>query len=141
MAEKSFRRAIKLNPNSKRAHKGLILFLSEHGNKNQLIEAIKNGLGALSNDIPMLSMIGDTLMRLDYDLRGVEKLYLHIISLEAKHFVSHVQLAIIYQRLDMPELAIEYITKVQSMQPTFRINDHIHRKTLFAKPSENRQEN
>lgn len=118
-----FRKCIKIAPTIKRSHIALITLLSDYGTQNERMDAINNANHFLPDDISVLTLITEELLKMNNDLKMVENICKHILKLEPKQFSAHIHLAIVYQRLNIPEKSIEYYEMVQRKRPGFHIKD------------------
>lgn len=98
-------------------------FSPNTGTQDELMAAIDSANLTLSDNLPVLSTIANALTRINFDFERVERLYHHILKLDPRNFLAHVQLSIQYQKRDQPKKAIKHYKKARNLNPTFQIKD------------------
>lgn len=93
------------------------------GTQDELMAAIDNANLTMSNNVPVLSAIASALTRINFDFERVERLYQHILKLDPRNFLAHVQLSIQYQRRNQSKKAIKHYKRARNLNPKFQIKD------------------
>lgn len=112
MAEYMYRKGVKIDPRSHRAHINLLYFLSRHGTVDQLFEAIEQAELYMYDNVSVLIATAKVLSKINFNFEKIEKLYNRVLEIEPNNIAAHEQLATEYLKRNQSELAINHLKKI-----------------------------